>query len=275
MVRNIITAVLVVIIAISAGYIIKNRYDYSRAKKVQNLVSQAYDAEKGKQTPAPIITPSPKPVADVEETTPPAETEEKTPEDTPAPTVQPEFVTLMEQFSNNDIVGYLRIADTTIDYPVLQSSDNDYYINRNIYGQTIKSGSVFMDYENDITKEDYNTVIYGHNMHEDVMFHDLRNFTDKKYWETHRYVTFNTLYEDMTWEIFTFYEIDFNDFFYYRVNFNNSEEFSALASEMKAKSMYDTGVQISPGDRVLTLSTCTNEQVDMRFVLGAKLVKNE
>ncbi|GHV38714.1 SrtB family sortase [Clostridia bacterium] len=246
-------------------------------------MSSAYEPE-ATETPAPIITPTPKPTEIPKvENVPKIENIPKVSdvpkieiiteiENVPEPTIRPEFTALMEQFNNQDIVGYLRIPNTSIDYPVLQSDDNEYYLHKNIYGQTIKSGSIFLDYENDILKDDYNMILYGHNMKERVMFHDLRNYQSKSYWENHRYITFNTLYEDMTWEIFSFYETHVS-FYYYQAVFSDSAEFFKLAEKMKAKSMYDTGVTISPDDRVLTLSTCTNVHGDTRFVVNAKLVR--
>jgi sortase B len=131
-----------------------------------------------------------------------------------------------------------------------------------------------MDYENDISRDDPNTIIYGHNMKQDIMFHSLRYYQSEDYFKNHRYITFNTAYEESTWEVFSFYRSSIY-FAYVQVYFSSNDEFFNLAKEMKSRSVYDTGVDIEPGDRVLTLSTCTNEKEDTRFVVNAKLVKTE
>ncbi len=187
--------------------------------------------------------------------------------------IRPEFVKLMEEYDNRDIVGYVNIPGTTVDYPVLQSEDNAYYLNRDINKNYTSAGWIFLDYENNIEKDDWNTIIYGHNMRADVMFHSLRYYTDPDYFKEHPYVTFNTLYEEYTWEIFSFYKTD-TDFYYIQAIFRDYNEFFRLAKEMKSRSMYDTGVELKYGDRVLTLSTCTGESgKDTRFVVNARLIK--
>jgi sortase B len=190
----------------------------------------------------------------------------------PEKKVRPEFVELMEKYDNQDIVGYLSIPDTTINYIVVQSSDNEYYLTHDINRAASSAGWVFLDFENDIKKDDYNMIIYGHNMRRDIMFHSLRYFADKSFFEKHKYVIFNSLYEDQIWEIFSFYET-FTNFNYIQVVFKNYDSFWNLAQEMKNRSMYNTGVELQPGDRILTLSTCTGyADRDTRFVIEARLV---
>lgn len=185
--------------------------------------------------------------------------------------VQKKFTKLIENIGNKDIVGYLKIDNTVIDYPVLQKEDNDYYLNRDINGNKDSAGSIFLDYENNISKEDKNTVIYGHNMNKDYMFHSLRYYQDPEFFKKHRYITFDTLYGNQTYEVFAFYKTDI-DFNYINVNFENDEHFNELLKEMKNRSFYETNVDVSPTDRILTLSTCSNQESDTRFVVNAKLV---
>jgi sortase B len=184
---------------------------------------------------------------------------------------QSKFKQIKEGLGNDDVIGYLKIDGTTIDYPVLQSSDNKYYLNRDEYGQASAAGSIFLDYENDIRRSDKNTIIYGHNMNKDYMFHSLRYYNDYDYYLKHKYITFDTLYANQTWEIFSFYKTDIS-FNYIKVFFSSQEEFIDLLSEMKSRSVYDTGVDVAPDDLVLTLSTCSNQETDTRFVVNAKLV---
>ncbi len=184
---------------------------------------------------------------------------------------QSKFKELKAKIGNDDVVGYLKIDGTSINYPVMQSSDNQFYLNRDIYKQPSSAGSIFLDYENDIRRNDKNTVIYGHNMNKDYMFHALRYYNDYNYFLNHRYITFDTLYCNQTWEVFSFYKTDIS-FNYIKVFFSSQSEFSNLLNEMKNRSAYDTGVVVSPKDRVLTLSTCSNQESNTRYVLNARLV---
>jgi len=192
----------------------------------------------------------------------------------PDPTIQPYFEEYIDAYANEDIVGYLIIDGTSVDYLVVQAKDNEFYLTRNINKVKDSAGWIFMDYENDIKKRNYNTVIYGHNMKADAMFHSIRYYRTYDYFLKHRFITFNTLYEEGVWEVFSFYKTDVN-FDYIRVYYPNDDFFYYMAMAMKQKSMYDTGVEIQKGDRILTLSTCTNETDNSRFALHAKLIVND
>ena len=217
-------------------------------------------------TPMPTVTPIIEPSAT--QTPSPAFSPTFTP--TPSPRViLPEFEELRAEYGNDDIVGYLKIPGTSIDYPVTHSNDNTYYLENDINKKPSVAGWIFMDFENSIESDDPNIVIYGHNMRKDIMFHSLRYYQSWDYLNAHRYIVFNTIYEDYVWEVFSFYKTDIS-FPYIQVVFPSEDAFFSLASEMKARSMYDTGVDIKPGDHILTLSTCTNEAEDTRFVLNAR-----
>lgn len=181
---------------------------------------------------------------------------------------------LREEFENKDIVGYLSINDTTIDYPVLQTADNEFYLNHDAYSNESKAGSIFLDYENNIEILDYNTVIYGHNMHDDIMFHSLRNYIDEAYFREHKVINFTTLYNEYVYEIFSVYETDV-DFPYITVLFNSNEEFYELSSQFKEKSIYETNININENDKIITLSTCSyfsGINSNKRFVVQGKLI---
>lgn len=179
---------------------------------------------------------------------------------------------LREVFSNEDIVGYLSIDGTAVDYPVAQSSDNEFYLGRDLNGESSAAGSLFMDYECDVYDLSRNTVIYGHNMRNGSMFHNLRYFQDPDYWREHPFISLTTIYEETEWEIFAAYKTS-TDFYYIQVIFPDDASFAALLSEMKQKSAYDTGVEVGADDRILTLSTCASSASDLRWVINAKRVK--
>jgi len=210
---------------------------------------------------------------------------------TPKPTVKPTaipgpilespinadyFEQLRREYDNDDIIGYLKIEGTSIDYLVVQSNDNQFYLEHNIHKEADRAGWVFLDYENDVMHDDPNTIIYAHNMRDDVMFHSLRNYTSKEYFEKHRYVTFNTEYADQTWEVFSFYNVNARSFYYIQVIFPTHDDFVKLLMEMKSRSIYDTGVEVSLDDRVLVLSTCVGgNDRNERYVLNARLVNDK
>ena len=221
-----------------------------------------------KPTPAP--TPAPKPAPSPTPT--PSPSPSPTPTPTPAPTIQPYFAELIEEYDNEDIVGYLNIPGTSVDYIVTQYGDNEFYLEHDIHKNVSHPGWIFLDYENDVATEDFHSIIYGHNMKADTMFHSIRYYRDFAYYKNHRTITFNTLYGDYEWEVFSFYKADIS-FAYTQVYFESKEEYYELAKKFKSKSIYDTGVEFVEGDRVLTLSTCTNESDNTRFVLHARLIK--
>lgn len=179
--------------------------------------------------------------------------------------------TLVEM--NDDTVGWLSLNNTKINYPVTQSSDNDYYLNRDFYGRRTANGWVFMDYRNDPINLSKNTVIYGHALLSGYMFGDLRE-TIKSSWyknDDNLYITFNTLYQEMKWEVFSIYRTPYTTD-YLKVNFFDDEDFLDFVDLIKGRSVYNFGVKVEKGDYILTLSTCSGND-NGRLVLHAKLVK--
>jgi sortase B len=184
--------------------------------------------------------------------------------------ILPQIANLRATFSNDDIVGYLKIDDTNISYGVAQSDDNDFYLKRDLYGVKNEAGSIFMDYENSVYPLSRNTVIYGHNMRNGSMFHNIRYYADYDFFISHKYVDFASAYESGRWEIFSFYDttIDFN---YINSDFTD-EEFQNFIDEIKARSAHYSDVKVTTEDKILTLSTCTNASEDTRFVIHAKRI---
>ena len=190
---------------------------------------------------------------------------------------QDKFDRIRDMYNGNtDIIGIVKIPGTVINYPVAHYAYdlNEYYLNRNLYKQRSAAGSIFMDFENSVERYDPNTVLYGHQMSSNSMFHSLRYYMEKDYFDSHRYVIFNTIYEDNVWEVFSFFKsnISFN---YIKVYFGSEQDFLELAAEITERSIYETGIEIKEGDRILILSTCTNEDRDTRYVLCARMIKNK
>lgn len=177
---------------------------------------------------------------------------------------------------NEDVVGWISIGDTKIDYPIMQSDNNVDYLTRNYHGDRSLAGSIFMDFRNDITMKENNLILYGHRVKDGSMFQQLTKFLDRDFFESHGTFTIDTLYDSYQAEIFAVYNtmIDFN---YIQTDFNYKEEFEDLLEGINERSMYETDVAVNADDQIITLSTCeyTLDSNDSRLVVHAKLTKIE
>ncbi|MDR2649681.1 MAG: class B sortase [Clostridiales bacterium] len=191
---------------------------------------------------------------------------------TSMPSFMPAIVSLRDEFQNNDIAAYLKINGSNIDFPVVLTGDNVYYLTHDLRKQNNAAGSAFMDYENRIKPLGFNTVIYAHNMRDGSMFHNLRKYGDEEYFKEHKIISLQTLYEDTQWEVFSFYETN-TDFLYNTTKFSDVDEFLIFAELTKAKSQYPADLSFTKDTRILTLSTCTNRDADDRYVVHAYRIK--
>lgn len=191
---------------------------------------------------------------------------------------------VMEQYKslyhqNQNLIGWLKIADTIIDYPVMQTGNNDYYQNHNTNLEEDRNGALFMDTACDVKLPSTNYIIYGHNMRSGKMFGTLDQYEDEKFYEKHRLIEFDTIYEEGVYEVmYVFrsrvYQKDEVVFKYYQfIDANSEEEFNSYMNEMAELSLYDTGVTASYGDQLITLSTCDYVEEDGRFVVVAKRIE--
>ncbi len=193
------------------------------------------------------------------------------------PDVLDEYKTLYEK--NKKLIGWLEIDDTIIDYPVMQTVNNEYYLEHNFNQEYDKNGSLFLDYDCSIYPRSTNLIIYGHHMKSGQMFGQLQKYAKESYGKEHALIQFDSIYEKATYQVmYVFRSQVYNEndivFKYYRfINANSEEEFNSYMKEMAAMSLYDTGVTASFGDSLLTLSTCDNSQEDGRFVVVAKRIK--
>ena len=192
------------------------------------------------------------------------------------PDVLDEYKTLYEK--NKKLIGWLKIDDTIIDYPVMQTNNNDYYLEHNFNQEYDKNGSLFLDCDCNIYPRSTNLIIYGHHMKSGQMFGQLQKYAKESYGEEHSIIQFDSIYEKATYQVmYVFRSQVYNEddlvFKYYQfINANSEEEFNSYMKEMAALSLYDTGVTASYGDSLLTLSTCDNSQTDGRFVVVAKRI---
>lgn len=177
---------------------------------------------------------------------------------------------------NEDVVGELKVNNTNVDYPVVQAGDNDYYLHRNINKEKNANGWVFLDYRNNTMFLDRNNIIYGHNMYySGVMFGTLYKTANKSWYENpdNQIITYNTLYEDMKFRIFSIYKIPKTSD-YIQVYFENDLKFIEFIDMVTERSIYDFNVPVGPNDKILTLSTCSDNGLK-RLVIHAVLMENE
>lgn len=175
---------------------------------------------------------------------------------------------------NPQVVGWIKIDQTKVDYPVLKAEDNEFYLHHNINKQVARAGSIFMDYRNEGKGEDKNTIIYGHHMKDGSMFKDLMGYKKEQFFVEHPLITFDTMEKVTYWEIFSVY-ITEASYDYVRTDFIDDVDYENFLKEIKNRSLYDTGIEISKEDNILTLSTCTYEFDDARLTVHGKLMKDQ
>lgn len=183
---------------------------------------------------------------------------------------------------NHDFIGWLKILDTNIDYPVMytphDSENGEYYIHRDYDGEYSAAGLPFIDRNCDLIAPTDNVIVYGHNMNSGKMFHDLLQYDNKDFYEAHKTFTFDTIYGDGTYEVIAaFYgqilDEDDPSFKYYEfVNAGDEEEFMNFVQNVKKMSVVDTGAEVHYGDQLVTLSTCAYHVKDGRFAVVARKV---
>ncbi len=187
----------------------------------------------------------------------------------------PEYKALLD--INKDTVGWLKVNDTYVDYPVVQAKDNDYYLKRNFKGEKDANGWIFMDYRANPITLSKNTIIFGHNMYySGVMFGTLYK-AKRASWYTkpeNQIIEFNTLYDKMKWQIFSIYVVpNTND--YLIANFSSDEKFQEYLEMITKRSKYDFNIPVSLDDHILTLSTCSGNKATDRLVIHAVLIEDE
>ena len=178
---------------------------------------------------------------------------------------------------NHDYVGWISIEDTKISYPVMQTPDDEeYYIRRNFDKEYSSAGTLFADTESNIEKPSDNILIYGHNIKSGTMFHDLLKYEDASFYKNHKYIQFDTIYGDATYEVIAAFrtkirETDEAGFKYYQFfNATSAEQFDDYVSNCKSLTPYDIKTTAVYGDSLITLSTCAYHTSNGRYVVVAK-----
>lgn len=178
---------------------------------------------------------------------------------------------------NDEIIGWLEIEGTSINYPVLQGTDNKYYMNHTYKREESKNGSIFLDKDYNWDLPSSNLLLYGHNNRNGTMFEELMNYKEESYYKEHPTIRFTTETEDCTYEIISvflsrvYYKDEKNVFrYYYFINAENEQEYNDYVQNCKKASLYNIEATAEYGEQLLTLSTCEYSQEDGRLAVVAR-----
>ena len=250
--RKTVYILLIIIAVLSCIYIAKYSYDFYISKKQSNLLNEVTISE---QTNFAV---------------------ENNLQESTVESVKSERILKLEELKNqnDDIIGWVEIENTDINYPVLQAEDNDFYMNHNYKGEFSTAGAIFLDKDYNWNIPSSNLLIYGHNMKNSTMFQNLLKYNSVDFYNEHPIIRFTTLQEDTEYEIIgafyskVYFKNDTNSFKYYKfVNAQNADEYNAYIQNVKKASLYDTGIDANYEEQLITLSTCSYHTADGRFVV--------
>lgn len=207
------------------------------------------------------------------------ESEEKETQKEKEQQILPQYKKLYQE--NQDLVGWIKIEDTPIDYPVMQTFDDPtFYIHRDWNKNKSQTGLPLIDARCNLESE--NIIIYSHNMKNGTMFGSLKRYNEKKFYEEHQIIKFNTIYEESKYQVIAvllaqvFYDKKPNEgeFAYYDyIELDSKEQFQEYINQVKELSLYETGVTAEYGDNLITLCTCNYHVKDGRFLVVAKKIQ--
>ena len=198
--------------------------------------------------------------------------------------IQEKYKALYAQ--NTDFVGWLTVPGTSIDTPVYKTDNNSYYLKHDNYDTYTKYGIPFLDKDDSINPLSRNTVIYGHNFDNKLIFDELHNYQDLDFYKENPVIEFNTLYKDYKWKVIAAFHSNGNGdgdngyLFYYVATGMGNNNFMEFYDEIQQRSYIHTGVDVQPTDKILTLSTCTyffdrnGSLENARFAVIARLVRD-
>ncbi len=169
---------------------------------------------------------------------------------------------------NEDIIGWIEVPDTPISYPIVQGEDDVYYLTHTFNNTENSAGSIFMETLNSADFSDVHTILYGHNMKNGSMFGTLMEYESPSYLVAHPLIFIDTEEGSHAYKIFSCYRVD-ADSDSYTIGFKADEMYVNFLKKLKERSAYDTGVEVTMDDKIITLSTCTNTGTN-RYLVHAK-----
>jgi sortase B len=176
---------------------------------------------------------------------------------------------------NSDIKGWIRIDNTQVNNPVVQTVDNSFYLEHDVGKNKNSNGTIFIDEVNDVSSpqklQGQNIILYGHHMKNGSMFGTLEKFRNAEFFKTNEKIYFDLYPNSYQFQVFGIYLVN-EDFDYRNTMLGNGENINHLLDRLKDKSLQNRNVNLTPDDTILTLSTCEYDFVDARLVVMAKLV---
>ncbi len=190
------------------------------------------------------------------------------------PLINVDFDSLLQR--NKDTVAWIKVSNTNINYPIVQASNNDYYLTRAFNGSKNSAGWIFADYRNDMKSFDKNTIIYGHSRLNQTMFASLKNVLKESWYQdkSNHIIHLSTPTENTLWQIFSVYTIE-PESYYITTSFSSDELYQTFLNTIQSRSIYKFNATLNTDDKILTLSTCNNTAATGRIVVHAKLIKKE
>lgn len=181
---------------------------------------------------------------------------------------------------NGDVVGWITVPNTPIDYPVTQTNNNSFYLTHNINKEKNASGCPFVDYRNIIERDKLSrcTIIYGHHRRNGTMFAKLKNYNEIDFYKENPVIRFDTIYGRNEWIVFANFRATVSaatgtPFDYLRTEFKDDDDFTNFVSEIRKRSLIDTPVEVTANDDILLLSTCSYERSNWRMVIAARKIR--
>jgi len=178
-----------------------------------------------------------------------------------------------------NLIGWIKIAGTNIDYPVMQWTDNEHYLKYSYDGKQSKLGSIYLHKDVDVNKPSANFIIYGHNITTGVMFNELLDYKKQSFYNDHKIIEFTTENKDAKYEIVSVFiskVYNNNDkvFKYYNfIDTSKESEYNNYINNVKKLSLYNTGINAKFGEQLITLTTCEYSQRNGRIVVVAREIK--
>lgn len=187
--------------------------------------------------------------------------------------LQIDFTDLLSQ--NSDTIGWIQVYGTEIDYPIVQSNDNEYYLNHSFDKSINNAGWIYSDYRNNLSNLNPNTVIYGHGRIDSTMFGSLKELLNESWYNdsVNHIIRISTPRENTIWQVFSVYTI-LKETYYTTTHFMKDETLNKFIDKIVKRSKYEFKTHVDINDKILTLSTCKNDYGN-RIVVHAKLIKKE
>jgi len=248
-----------------------------QAQSVATFMANYYQTATAQPSPTPSLTPTNAPTLETPTLLPPTATIAPTPTPNPHAEELQQALSLVEvdftawQNLNGDVRAWIHNEAIRVDHPILKSPDNEYYLTRDLDLSYKAMGSIFFDFRNQTDLSDPNTIIYGHNFDNGLMFSNLVWYKNQQFYEKHPFYYLYTPEQVFRVDIAAGIVVSETDVTYLVVDFDSDTEFRNLIQTIEENSVIDTEIVLTPEDRMVTLYTCTNDWQGQRFVVIGKI----